>query len=189
MFNRKKWGKKYNKSFKRINSLKLRHNSLIKKGMCPHHIKHKLLPGKKVCKICMERNKLRNKKNRKELKKNGRCQRCNKYLTRAGKSYCRKCAWKITLGNHSLPLNDIQATRILEKQKYKCVLSGILLKKGVNASPDHIIPIGKNRTDKNHPLNNIKNFRFLDIDINYMRRNYSDRKFKNLCKKVANYKK
>lgn len=164
-----------------INYVKNKNNKLKKLKKCPNHPKINAASGKVRCQKCIEDAK----KNRNNHIVNGKCP-ChpNRDVAKDKKS-CLECLWEHALiGAH---LTNEQATKILEKQNYICTLSGRKLIKGINASPDHIIPVGKHRKDKNHPLNNISNIRFVDIEAQFFRKDFDDKKLKNLVKDIYNY--
>lgn len=140
-------------------------------GKCIIHPSMDVIPGKIKCIKCQAY--------KDRLKNQGRCHKHPARDAVCGKTLCASCSWSLVLKRARI--TDEQATKILENQKYKCALSGIKLIKGINASPDHIIPKSQSGTY------DISNVRFVDKNINYARRDLLDEDFIQMCKNVIEY--
>ena len=71
----------------------------------------------------------------------------------------------------------------LEKQKYKCFYTGVVLIPGENAGLDHLKPGSKN-PDLTNDLNNVV---WCDKRINNMKGNFSYEEFIEICKKILDF--
>ena len=172
---------------KNLLSQKKIHNKAKFNGKCIFHPKRESVLNKTMCLECLSKLKVRNDKRILRCKKYKKCFSHPNRDAVPGKQRCQECLWKGVLTANGINLTDKQATKILEKQNYRCPLSNRLLVKGINTSPDHIIPIGKNRNNPTHKLNNIKNIRFVDTEVNQVLSDLSDDEYIKLCKEVAKH--
>ena len=102
----------------------------------------------------------------KRLEYNKLCKKC--YLSIMAYSYLRDGKkWKILLN-------------ILEKQKYRCVYSGVELKLGLNTALDHIRP----RSKFPELMYNIDNFQWLYRAVNRMKSNLIEEDFLEIIKTI-----
>jgi len=68
---------------------------------------------------------------------------------------------------------------LMTRQSYRCALSGVQLRLGLNASIDHIIPKSLGGEDS------IENYRWVHTRVNRIRGNLSDAELYDLCSLVA----
>jgi hypothetical protein len=111
-------------------------------------------------------------KRRNRNKINGWCIQCGKNKKAEIHQHCINCWFKtIALARTGSRKNWIIIKRILKKQKYKCIYTGIKLLPGINASLDHKIPTSKGGT------NDSSNLQWVDLKINRMKNNCSHKEF------------
>lgn len=137
------------------------------------HRKEQNIKSKNYRKENKERLKIYDKKRYNDSKRLGICVDCHKNPCKFKRTRCCLCAWKQVAYDIKLTLNILD--KLYDKQNGLCALSGRKLIKGVNASPDHIVPRNKGGTnDKN-------NLRLLDWNINRARSDFSDEEFIKIC--------
>lgn len=166
--------------FECLNKRTTYYKKISKNGKCTSHPQNDIVSGS-LCQICIDR--------RLKLKNNGKCRSHPNRDVVFGKTSCKECLWMQLLNkNH---LTDKDATNILEKQNYTCPWTGRKLEKGINASPDHIIPINgrKNRNDRNNPLNNISNIQFVDIEMQFFKKDKKEETLKKLIDDIIKNRK
>jgi len=153
--------------------------------------------GVKTCHHC----KMTKKKTRENWNKDsgsydgldGRCRDCNikrkrKRRTNSKKSIFKRIQWlSKQLKNHKryrglgeLSYSDDQWEEKLNRQGWRCALSGVVLK-AENVSIDHLIPVSKGGT------NDFDNLRLLDVGVNLALRHLSDSEFILMCNKVTKF--
>lgn len=113
------------------------------------------------------------------LKHAGVCTQCRKSPARPDRRLCTLCAWKAIAFQRGTTIEVLD--RIYDRQDGKCVLSGIPLVKGVNASPDHIVHKMHGGTSEE------SNLRLLDWKINQARNTLTDQEFIEMCQCVVKY--
>lgn len=159
---------------------KNRHQECIARGVCASHPDIPLLNGFTRCDRCLKQRTEQQKRRHKLYKKQGKCVSCGLQDIVSGAIRCAKCRWKKNI-QASAKLSIKIADDIINKQNYICPLSGRILKKGINASSDHIIH------KKYGGLNTRKNIRFVDMQVNLARRDYTDEDFIKMCYEVVNH--
>ncbi len=144
--------------------------------MCPSHPSQKQLPGLTTCMLCRKSRQRREHKciirgicvnsgcNNKTLDKHHTCP-THKWYSAAQ-----------TAGVTVQILNEIY-----EEQNGRCILSGIKITKGINASPDHII------SKNDGGLNTKENIRLTDWMVNRALGKETDEQFIQMCKDVIKH--
>ena len=156
-------------------------------GVCRNGCGKKVYINHLYCKECLIKS---NEYGRKQYKKNidnDLCPRCRVRKILNNKQSCKECLWDGILRKNYITFKE--ADKLLKQQNYICPLSGRKLIKGVNASIDHIIPIGKHRKDKNHKLAKVSNIRIVDIDVQFWRRNFTDQKIIKVSEDITKHNK
>ena len=129
----------------------------------------------------MEDNKTANQKSYQKAAKAGLCGSCRKAKRSKGMSTCVDCWFKLvalrTFGDSKRweELRDL-----LISQAFSCAYTKRKLTIGKNASIEHIQP--KSRFAKR--AGDIKNLRWIDIEVNLMKRNLTMHEFLMFCKQV-----
>lgn len=95
-------------------------------------------------------------------------------------TYCEEC-WLKALAKRFLGSRHrgLELKEILIRQSYRCALSGVLLRLGLNASLDHILPKALGGT------NDVTNYRWVHTRVNQLRGNLSDEELYDLCSRLV----
>lgn len=150
----------------------------VKNGMCIGCGKEKENKKFKKCLKCLKKHCLESKIRQEKAKLNGICRRCLA-LPKKYDGICEDCWFKIKASMHlNDPTKFLELKELLKKQDFKCVYTGKNIFPGLNASLDHKIPPKKGGTKT------LDNVHWVDLDINYVKRNLSHKEFIDLCKLV-----
>lgn len=120
---------------------------------------------------------------REKILAEGICQSCNSPLIPNSKSYCLD-HWFSNIAGHSLGKgreNGQAIKKKMEEQNYRCFYTGKILVPGINASLDHILP-KRHYPEKTKDINNV---RWVDLQVNYLKRDLTHEEFVAFCKMVA----
>jgi 5-methylcytosine-specific restriction endonuclease McrA len=139
-----------------------------------------LVNEKVKCTVCKENESQVKKQWYVKKKATMECLKCKEIKTIG--MYCEK-HWfmSIALANFGSTRRALEIKDLLEKQSYKCALTGRTLTPGTNASIDHIIPTSKGGTD------DVTNLQWMDLDVNFAKSDLSVDAFIQLAKEITEY--
>ena len=164
-----------------------------------HQNKHKPKGFSRECKSCVKsrskkyfdsltqpERKVKNIKTqqwRKAQYEKGLCKFCNNTAI-YGKVCKKHYLENLSQANLGTTKYAVELEKLLEKQNYKCVYSGVTLILGENAGIDHIKPVAKYPELKD----DILNVQWVDKIVNRIKYSFSEEEFLNLVAKVYEYK-
>ena len=130
------------------------------------------------CDDCNKRRTENRKQKYKEWKENGLCNQCGKETIK-GKNQCEKhYLMQVSLDRLGSRKYWKELKELIEKQNYKCALTGDIISFNDNIELDHILPTSRKGT------NELSNVRWVTKQANRLKQNLTDIELKELCKKI-----
>jgi len=172
-------------------SQRVRRQRLKEQGLCTHCGKNPSCKDRITCDVCRKKRSAYGRKSVKKRKLKGQCIHCSNPTLPTG-SYCLKCWFGNTAINHfSSRRYARQLEDLWRAQKGRCAYTGEKLLPGVNASLDHIEPVGKcwdrkNRIAVAENKEVSKLVQWVTKEANTAKNHMSHREFVRFCKKIAN---
>ena len=109
---------------------------------------------------------------------NGLCNQCGKETIK-GKNQCEKhYLMQVSLDRLGSRKYWKELKELIEKQNYKCALTGDIISFNDNIELDHILPTSRKGT------NELSNVRWVTKQANRLKQNLTDIELKELCKKI-----
>ena len=130
------------------------------------------------CYNCNKRRTENRKQKYKEWKEKGLCNQCGKETIK-GKNQCEKhYLMQVSLDRLGSRKYWKELKELIEKQNYKCALTGDIISFNDNIELDHILPTSRKGT------NELSNVRWVTKQANRLKQNLTDIELKELCKKI-----
>lgn len=130
------------------------------------------------CDICNKRRVDYRKRRKLEWKENGLCNQCGKETIK-GKNQCEKhYLMQVSLDRLGSSKYWKELKELIEKQNYKCALTGDIISFNDNIELDHILPTSRKGT------NELSNVRWVTKQANRLKNNLTDKELKILCNKI-----
>lgn len=130
------------------------------------------------CSACNKRRAENIKKNYQEWKEQGLCCQCGKETIK-GRNYCEK-HYLMKISHTRLGTQSYwkELKLLIEKQGYKCALTGDVISFESGIELDHILPVTRGGS------NDLSNVRWVTKEANRLKQNLTDIELKELCKKI-----
>lgn len=160
-----------------------RYRQRIEKGLCGTCGGSNETQGAR-CAGCAEKEAARKRSMREGRKSQGRCVNCPNPRLQGRDGLLRTClgCWYKELVRRAVgpqaQVSDLVAK--LEAQSYRCVLTGVALTPGINASLDHAIPRSRGGS------NALSNLRWTSLVANKMKSDFLDSELLEICQQVIN---
>ena len=130
------------------------------------------------CYNCNKRRTENRKQKYKEWKEKGLCCQCGNEVIK-NKTLCEKhYLMQVSSGRLDSSKYWKELKELIEKQNYKCALTGDTISFDDNIELDHIIPSSKKG------LSELNNVRWVTKEANRLKQNLTDIELKELCKKI-----
>lgn len=134
--------------------------------------------GSVRCKKCNKRRRICDYKNYHKWKKEGKCTWCGGKIL-VGKLLCGKhYLMRVSLDRLESGKFWKELKLLLEKQDYKCALTGDIISFEDNIELDHIISTSRGGKKE------LSNVRWVTKEANRLKQNLTDQELKELCKKI-----
>ena len=130
------------------------------------------------CSVCNKRRAEKNKENYNKWKQDGKCCQCGKEIIK-GKNYCEK-HYLMKISHTRLGTQSYwkELKLLLEKQNFKCALTGDKISFEMNIELDHKLP--KYRGG----LNDLSNVQWVTKEANWFKRALTENELLILCEKI-----
>lgn len=117
-------------------------------------------------------------KKRQQWSEEGKCRGCGRERLKKNKS-CLQC-YLIDISHNALGTGKYwkDLIKLMEKQKFTCVLTGDKLTWDSKIELDHIIPISRGGKKE------LVNVRWITEEANQIKQNFTDKELKDLCAKI-----
>jgi 5-methylcytosine-specific restriction endonuclease McrA len=147
------------------------------KGLCIE-CNSKAVKGSIRCERCNERRKQYNFRDYHKWKNEGKCTQCGKKIL-TGKLLCEK-HYLMHVSSDRLNSGKFwqELKLLLEKQNYKCALTGDKISFETNIELDHITPISRSGKKE------LSNVRWTTKESNRLKQDLTDKELKELCEKI-----
>ena len=133
------------------------------------------------CDACNKRRADYRKRKTIEWKENGLCNQCGKETIK-NKNQCEKhYLMQVSLGRLDSRKYWKELKELIEKQNYKCALTGDTISFDDNIELDHILPTSRKGT------NELSNVRWVTKEANRLKQNLYDTELLLICQKVINH--
>ena len=130
------------------------------------------------CDDCNKRRAEYRKSKKLEWKEKSLCNQCGKETIK-GKNQCEKhYLMQVSLDRLGSRKYWKELKELIEKQNYKCALTGDIISFNDNIELDHILPTSRKGT------NELSNVRWVTKQANRLKNNLTDIELKELCKKI-----